>query len=139
MSTEKTFTIGQYRAKFALDCVDVLSKSGQVGNYVSYVKALPATVLQSGLGQALATELAAAKGVRTDPHYQLFSHVESWLCHADHGIYRDSSDVLKAIMSHDEELYLVAQGEALAFLSWLKKFAVAYLTPDEPQAAAGES
>ena len=44
------------RAADALDRIRILQDKGQqeYGNYVSLVKALPAVILQNGLGQALA-------------------------------------------------------------------------------------
>lgn len=103
------------------------------GHYVSYVRALPAEILQMGLGQALATHLAAARGNEVSPHRILFDQMERWLCsgHAE-APFPEGANLMGAIVEHDEATYLRAQAEALAYLEWLKKFAVAFLErPDK--------
>lgn len=108
------------------------------GNYVSYAEGLPAAILQNGLGQAMATLLAAAaKGEKEDPHRLLYNHVAGWLTrdHAD-APYPKATELMTAITSGEEDTYLRSQAEALAYLRWLKKFAVAFLkkveTTDAP-------
>jgi len=124
-------TLDQRRAVDSLTRVKQLKKSGDPGKYASYVKSLPASILQNGLGQALATLLAAAKGNTSDAHYVLYSHLHQWLCSdSDDAVYRKAGDVLEALIQHDEKLYLHAQAESLAYLEWLKKFAVAYLSSE---------
>ncbi|CAL1241060.1 type III-B CRISPR module-associated protein Cmr5 [Candidatus Methylocalor cossyra] len=116
------------RAQHAL--ARVRAKQGQnYGKYVSYAKALPAEILQMGLGQALATLLSAAKGLTSDPHYLLYHDVKDWLTGRDNpdAPYAGQSDLMAAITQRDEAAYLHAQAEALAYLEWLKKFAVAFL------------
>lgn len=120
------------RAKHALEQINGLDRNN-CGNYVSYAKSLPAEILQMGLGQAMATLLAAAKGKEQDAHRLLYNHLEAWLCGT--AAYRDSDapypvgNLMTSITSHRESEYLHAQAEALAYLEWLKKFAVAFL-PD---------
>jgi CRISPR-associated protein Cmr5 len=78
------------------------------------------------LGQALATELAAAgpQAEKDDQraHHELCVSLQRWLCRKDGGVYPSMPDLLQALMSHDESLYLRAQAEALAWLDWHKKF-----------------
>jgi CRISPR-associated protein Cmr5 len=99
--------------------------------YGSYVKALPASIVQVGLGQALATLLAKAKGKQRDGNFLLYGHVQDWLCSgAEHSPYFTQSgapDLLGAIIDGDEDAYIRGQAEAMAYLNWLKKFAVAQL------------
>ena len=98
------------------------------GHYVSYVRALPAEILQMGLGQALATQLAAARGDKKNPHRILYDQMERWLCSAHvETPFPEGKNLMNAIVEHDEATYLRAQAEALAYLEWLKKFAVAFL------------
>lgn len=119
------------RAEHALAQINAL-QGERYGNYVSYVRALPAQILQMGLGQALATQLAAAKGCGDDPHRWLFNHVEGWLCGEDPDApYRGKEPIMEAIVQHDETHYLRAQAEALAYLEWLKKFAVGLLQDED--------
>lgn len=124
-------TLAQKRAKDALDKVRTIEKDcqgEQQKKFVSYVECLPTTILTNGLGQAAAMLLAQAKGGRKDAHRLLYDALESWLCR-DHpqAPYRGESDLMKAIVERDRATYLYAQAEALAWLEWLKKFAVAYL------------
>ena len=120
-------TVEQARA------VDALARAKEVegkcfsGQYRSYVDRLGPTIVMNGLGQALATELAAT-GTK-EAHRKLYDCVTSWLCRRDGGVYPGEPDLLQAIMSNDEECYLRAQVEALAWLEWHKKFCRAYL-PD---------
>ena len=128
------------RADDALQRIRVLEPQGvdTYGNYVSFVKALPAVILQTGLGQALATELAASgTGNATQMgHYHLFHDVNRWLGrNAETAPYRngynEQTGILQPLMSGDEKKYIQAQHEALAYVAWLKKFAVALLIQPE--------
>ncbi len=124
--------IERERAGYALEIVESL-KDEKLENYVSYVKALPATILQNGLGQAMATLLAAAKGNPQDDHRRLYDHVEKWLCKKNASSpYFGQNNLMKEITTNNEAAYIHAQAETMAYLEWLKKFAVAYLTKPEP-------
>ena len=92
----------------------------------------------NGLGQALATERAAA-GARPGKddewaHKELYDGLQSWLCRQDGGIYPTGTDILQGIMNHEEEFYLRAQTEALAWLDWHKKCCRAAFPKDEEEA-----
>lgn len=93
--------------------------------YRSYVDRLGPAILMNTLGQALATEKAAAgtndkQKADKQPHDELYRSVEQWLCRED-GVYPQDKDILKAITSHDEAHYIRAQAEALAWLDWHKR------------------
>ncbi len=116
------------------------------GNYVSFAKALPVTILQIGLGQTLASKLAASGG--SDPnkkrnpteqgHYVLYDHLTKWLG-------RDSTlapfancytgpacvEILTKITECEQRAYIYAQQEAIAYSIWLKKLSVAMLVQPE--------
>jgi CRISPR-associated protein Cmr5 len=128
-------TLEQKRAKHALDHVKALQKE-KSGNYLSYVNALPAAILINGLGQALATERAASD----QAHHKLAQHVSEWLLSPEaHTRYattvseEEKLDVaqrlLGRIVAGDQDAYLWAQTEAIAYVTWLKKFANAFLDP----------
>jgi CRISPR-associated protein Cmr5 len=124
-------TLGQKRAAHALEAVKRLEKDNNYGNFGSYVQRLPATIVMNGLGQAMASELAAARGCKDEDeraHKILFELVESWLqkCNAYPKI-----DLMIAIVQGNQEDYVRAQAEALAYLDWLKKFSQAYLNGDK--------
>ena len=93
--------------------------------YRAYVDRLGPAVVMSGLGQALATERAAAgakpKSDDEKAHTELYRSLQGWLCRANGGVYPSADDLLQAIMEHDEAYYLHAQSEALAWLEWHKK------------------
>jgi len=110
--------------------------SGAAAKYRTYARSLPADILQMGLGQALATLLAAAGGKQGDPHRLLYDHVAQWLTADRSGApYRGrEGQLIAAITEGDEAAYLAAQAEALAYLAWLKKFAVALLSDLEGDA-----
>ncbi len=128
-------TLEQKRAKHALDQVKALQKD-RPGNYLSYVNALPAAILMNGLGQALATERAASD----QAHHKLAQHVSDWLLSPEAHTRYDTpvSDeaqldaaqrLLGRIVAGDQDAYLWAQTEAIAYVNWLKKFANAFLDP----------
>ena len=121
-------SLDQRRAKHALDCIKKRQKDGtKQSDYLSYVKALPATILQNGLGQAMATLRAKGRD-RNDPYSRLYEDVQSWLCGGDQeSPFPNKEDLLEAITSNDQQHYLKAQAEAQAYLIWLKKFAAAFL------------
>jgi CRISPR-associated protein Cmr5 len=132
------------RAKHALDAIENLPgrTPREVGNYRGYVEALPANILKSGLGQALAMERAGAD--KDKGHRLLFGHMQDWLTTGwPNSPYREGPDrLLRAIVDGGQPDYVRAQAEALAYLEWLKKFAVAFLEkPDsdatDPAAAQG--
>ncbi len=126
-------TIEQQRAAHALAVVQKLAELGEAayGNYVSYVSALPAQMMMNGLGQALATLMAAAGRTEEkakDAHYLLYSHVARWLItQNDEWVNEEPEVVIDRLVSLDQAMYFRAQVEALAYLNWLKKFARAIL------------
>lgn len=127
-------TLAQRRAAHALGCIKRHSEKGAgiYKNYLSYVEALPATILMNGLGQACATLLSKAEGKLTKPHGMLYADVQDWLCSEDAAApYRNATGgddrLVQAIIAKGESAYLHAQVEALEYLVWLKKFANAYL------------
>ena len=135
-------SIDQLRAQHALNKIESL-QGQDVKRYTSYVKALPANILQNGLGQAMATLLAASKGKPAfknnevnEAHRLLFAHLQSWLCRNDPAApypcdqepTMEDTTLMEKITRGDEAAYIRAQAEALAYLNWLKKFAVAYLS-----------
>lgn len=125
--------LDQRRAAHALKRVKGRVFMDKKSEYLSYAKALPASILQNGLGQALATLLAAAKGNETDPHARLYQDLQNWLCsNEEDAPYRNEKDLLQAITSNDQQSYLSAQAESQQYLSWLKKFAAAYLSDMKP-------
>ena len=139
-------TIEQQRAANALGRVQALSgrSDGFKKRYRSYVDRLGPAIVMNGLGQALATERAAAgppprdatgspprESADKDAHRELYASLNQWLCRADSGIYPNATDLLNAIVSHGQSEYLRAQAEALSWLEWHKKCCRASFPKDE--------
>ncbi len=127
----------QLRAENALSRVSKLEDKPDEFKklYRSYVDRLGPTIVMNGLGQALATELAAAGSNPKDPreraHRKLFDNLQQWLCREPGGVYPENPDLLQAITQHDESRYVHAQTEALAWLEWHRKCCRAMLPRGE--------
>lgn len=119
-----TQSLAQKRAADALKNINELKADGKYGKYTSYVKSLPAEIIMSGLGQAMA--LVNSKGLEGYP--QLYQHLNDWLCT---GRPYANGDLITNIVGNSEADYIRAQAEAMAYLEWLKKFAVALLDDGE--------
>lgn len=101
--------------------------------YRAYADRLGPSIVMNGLGQALASELAAAGSkAKADEraHHRLYQNIEAWLCRPG-GVYPATAgggrDLLGAIVGGKESDYLRAQVETLSWLTWHKKFCRAYL------------
>ena len=123
-----TQSLAQQRAKDALNKVEKLVQENDYGNYKSYVSGLPAEIIMSGLGQAMAL-VKSKSGKKGNP--QLYTHLNTWLCDDRKNAPYPTGDLIKHITEGDESKYIHAQEEAMAYLEWLKKFAVALLDDGE--------
>ncbi len=105
--------------------------------YRAYVDRLGPSILMNGLGQALASERAAAGNEPSKreekAHESLYRNIQAWLHRS--GVYNQQveKDLLQAIVKHGEKEYLRAQAETLAWLVWHKKFCRAYLPPSDDE------
>lgn len=131
-ATAHTSSPEQRRAAHALraaQTVKALDDAMQKA-YRSYVERVGTTIITNGLGQALATELAAAGGGDAEApqkraHRTLYHNLQSWLC-SESGVLR-GADLLATIVAIPQADYLRAQAEALAWLVWHKKLCRAFL------------
>ncbi len=132
-------TMSQRRAKEALKNIKTFEKrekSGEDSHLASYINRLPSHIVMNGLGQALATELAAARlnkkeENRTSDHHAhetLYKTLSHWVTRR---VFPGSKDLLDALLDAGRDKYIHAQAEALAYLEWLKKFSQAYLKGDQ--------
>lgn len=133
-SAEPARTAEQRRAAHAMAAVPGEKAGDELRRrYRAYADRLGPAILMNGLGQALATERAAAGPQPKKPEHQahelLYRNVQAWLCRAG-GVY-EAGDLLDAIVSGSQSLYLQAQAEALAWLVWHKKFCRASLPASE--------
>ena len=135
-------SLDQHRAADALASVKQVMSAGDpnfLASYRSYVERLASTIVTNGLGQALATERAAAgpegspKKADERAHMELYANLNRWLCRPDGGVYPGAADVLDAMMERSQADYVRAQAEALAWLEWHKKFCQAYLPRREEE------
>ncbi len=140
-------TIQQRRAKFAMDRInDLLALEGneqftqeQQKNFNSYASSLPAMIHTNGLGQALAfcrtkgsNRGLAESEAKKRSYNALHGMVSDWIC-KESRIYAgyENQEVLKAITGEDMQHYQLAQTETLMLMSWVKKFAKAFLADEE--------
>lgn len=124
-------SLDQRRAADALEKIQSLEQGAKdYGKYKSYAKALPANILMSGLGQAVATVRSRDRA----GYPRLYEHLAGWLCGDDEDApYRNypGEDLIQAIVENDQNDYIRAQAEAMAYLEWLRKFAEAFLEDGE--------
>lgn len=118
-------TMEQKRAAHAWGRLEEIARldKAQKQEFLAAAKGLPATVLMAGLGQAAAMLLAKEGAPRL-----LYGALESWLCRQDPlAPFAGGRGLLPSIMACSRDEYLAAQREALLWLEWLKKLAVARL------------
>lgn len=125
-------TLDQERAADAWDIVQkrLADNDKKInGDYVAYVTGLPATILTNGLGQTAAMLLqSAGRKSNQSAHYLLYKDMEKWLCRKHKfAPYANQNDLMEAIVKGSRQDYTKAQMEVLAWLNWLKKFAIAFL------------
>ena len=114
----------QQRAAYALRCVEAAVSDEYCKNseFKAYARRLPAMIQTNGLGQAAAFYRSKGQAnIAYQRHYQLLS---DWLTREQRP-YASLQDLLEGITSQDMHSYRVAQAEAQALLSWVKKFAEA--------------
>lgn len=147
-------TLEQLRAADALARVGELAKRDDEFKkcYRSYVERLGPGIVMNGLGQALASEQAAAgaryegekkpkgrsqerqrdegegdddakrKKKTKEDAHRQLYHNLNLWLCRTKGVYPGASDLLAAIVAGDESHYLRAQAEAIAWIEWHKKF-----------------
>lgn len=136
-------SLDQRRARHALQSLEQVLEKLPCQNhrilYRSYVDRLGPTVLMNGLGQALASELAAANRAQEQksPHRLLAEQVASWLCDPDDGVLPQKAGqdvamkVLEQLCAACQVTYVRAEAEALAWLAWHKRFARARIEAND--------
>ena len=128
-------TLDQQRAANAWSVVQSLLADRQAdwkNEYATNVTGLPASILANGLGQTAAMLLKTAGGQQESVHYVLYMHMQHWLCRDSiFAPYKCKSSLMEAIVNGDRQQYMKAQVEILSWLSWLKKFAVAFLKKEK--------
>ncbi len=152
-------SIEQRRAKRALDAIETMAREDRKDKkkfleaYTSYAKSFPATILLSGLGQAVAMAMSRSGSGEGNKEAwgALVGHLETWLLKeaGEASPYFDAQyggvgktpglELVKKITALDQRAYVTAQAEALAYLQWLKKFANALLAEPEKTAETADA
>lgn len=134
-------TLEQQRAADALQKTQTIGQQSDALQrcYRAYVERLGTAVLINGLGQAMAMEQSAAgpKPEKDDAkaHAALFDNLSQWLCRPNGGVYAGKTPFMAALTNGDQDQYTLAQAEALAWLTWHKRFCRATLqkpTAEDP-------
>jgi len=123
-------TIQQQRAKFALERIQSLPvklKPNEQVEFISYASGLPAMIHMNGLGQAMA--FCKLKSKERESYGQLYQLVSDWLCKEGQP-YQGRKEALEGITQLDMAHYQLAQAETLVLMSWVKKFAKAFLAEE---------
>ncbi|OAD19363.1 CRISPR-associated Cmr5 family protein [Candidatus Thiomargarita nelsonii] len=124
-------TMQQQRAKFALEGVkraaERLNRDAQ-GEYCSHVAGLPFMIHANGLGQAAAFYSSKAIGSGTNDYRLIYELLSDWL--KAPGQPFEGRDLLEGITQCDMSSYLAAQAEAMVFMNWVRKFAIAFMQGD---------
>jgi len=107
-------------------------EAGWKKGYSSLARKVPMLVLTNGLGQTLAFLKAEGKNDPADEHTVLFRHLSDWvLSQVAPSATASNGDLLQWVLENDSVAYRRATTEALAFLTWLKRFAEAELPTEE--------
>jgi CRISPR-associated protein Cmr5 len=115
-------SLEQKRAAQAWDCVTQVKNTNYKKDYLPLARSAPADIQSNGLGQTLAFWRAKKK----DEHTALYQHVAAWV--KTQVQFNQPPDLLEWIMKQaGTDEYRRATTEAIAFLSWIKRFAEAEL------------
>ena len=122
-------TLEQERARFALEKINRWRINGQLqdgaDSYTRLVQKFPAMVITNGLGQALAYLLADNEG-KQKPSRKLYNDLGEWL--VTRRIYQGPHDkLIDLLITGDRRTYQLATEETLALVTWMTKFAEAFL------------
>lgn len=108
-------TLQQQRASHAWNQVEKIEKEPtNKKEYGALVRGLPAMIQHDGLAPSLAFLKAKGK----DHHKKAYSQVSDWV-KSQLGI---RNDFLEYLLTTDSNTYRYATTEALAYLTWLKRF-----------------
>lgn len=125
-------TLDQQRAKQAWDNIQSVANRPDdfKKKYGSLARKVPMLVLTNGLGQTLAFLRAKGKDDSSDEHNVLFRHLSAWTM-SQVAPNAGNQNLLEWVLNNDSVAYRHATTEALAYLTWLKRFAEAELPTEE--------
>jgi len=116
-------SLEQERAKKAWDAIKPIKGKGFESKFKSLATGSPADIQTNGLGQTL----AFWKAKKGDEHKALYEALAAWLQEETLSIVPRGKDLLEWVLEASTEGYRRATTEAMAFLTWLKRFAEAEL------------
>src|SRR5688500_9794139 len=128
----------QRRAKFAYEAVKTIKSLTSndadkiMSDYGRQAVHLPVSILQNGLGQAIAFLLSKAKNKADSAHGRLVQDVGQWLDRHRQIIHVPADghtldSLMEALLQADLATWRRAEREALELAAWLKRFAEAFL------------
>lgn len=125
-------TTEQKRAERALKCVLDVNNDKDIKNseYVTLAKRAPANIQTNGLGQTLAFWRSKGKRKSQDAAEVIYQNVSVWVSEQMGWTHNQDEHLLPHLTQCSTSDYRRATVEAMAFLSWLKRFAEAELGDD---------
>ena len=114
-------TLDQQRARAAWEATEAATVNKE---YVSLCSGAPVLILTNGLGPALAFLLAKAEG-EEGHHLRLANALGAWVLRRAPDADKNGRGLMRAITLANIPTYRRYTTEALAYLNWLKRFAVA--------------
>jgi CRISPR-associated protein Cmr5 len=126
--TTRQRTLEQQRAAYAWQCVEAVRRTDFASEYGQLARQVASLVQMHGLGQTLAFLAAKAKDKQNE-HQQLALDLSRWVGKQLTG--QEQND-LRGWIAQTASVaeYRRATLEALAFLTWLKRFAEAELVKE---------
>ena len=123
-----TRSLDQKRAAFALAKVQEVARLDCKSEYRSNARSMPALIIASGLGQALAVHFAGMTSKNDDVrggHTQLYNHVKDWLVRDDgwgaaspylnaENTQQNEPKLIHAIIGKSEADLIRAQGQVIS-------------------------
>ncbi|GIW95029.1 MAG: hypothetical protein KatS3mg110_3070 [Pirellulaceae bacterium] len=134
MATQTRPTLQQRRAAHAWQAVEKLTKekTEAKNEYAREAKKLPARILASGLGPALA--FLHAKGTDKKPHLKaLLADLSDWVLKQRPIQGKDPASLMYSVVHGDSNFLRRATDEVLAYLEWLNRFLEAEGLPTESE------
>ena len=129
MSESLQQTLEQKRAKKAWEDIQSVARRSEDDfkkKYGSLARRVPMLVLTNGLGQTLAYLRSKGKDDQSNEHNVLFRHLSAWTMRQVAPNEKDRA-LLAWVLNTNSDAYRRATTEALAYLTWLKRFAEAEL------------
>lgn len=111
------------RARKAWELVNSISDN-IIQKYSSLAKSAPVMILTNGLGQTLAFFISKSNG--RNEYALLYGHLSQWL--SKNIVWskdNTAEELIERVINEQSQGYRMATEEALAFLSWIKRFASA--------------